>query len=80
MDASGEVETLRHELAGQRPISDEVLSDLLKAYGLEGCQVGRMYGALCQDGTVTRTGLLDEDDLGRVCSDNGGVAEWIQCR
>ncbi|HET9496333.1 MAG TPA: hypothetical protein VFR15_19065 [Chloroflexia bacterium] len=80
MEASAEVETLRRESAGRRPISDEVLEDLLKAYGLEGCQVAKKYGALCQDGTVTRTGLLDDDELGQVCSDHGGVAEWIECR
>ena len=74
------MEYLNVEQSGNRPISDEMLKDLLKAYGLEDCQVGGKYGALCQDGTYTRTGLLRADQLDAVCSQHGGVKEWIECR
>jgi hypothetical protein len=63
-----------------RPISNQMLKELLKAYGLEDCLVGGKYGALCEDGTFTRTGLLREDLLDAVCSQHGGVREWIECR
>lgn len=79
MDAR--METLKIDRSGNRPVSDEMLKSLVKAYGLEDCQVGRKYGALCQDGTVEQQARpFEEDQLGQLCSEHGGVKEWIECR
>ena len=74
------MEYLYVDKTGNRPVSDEMLKTLVKAYGLEDCQVGGKYGALCQDGTLEQTQLLRENQLDEVCSQHGGVKEWIECR
>jgi hypothetical protein len=74
------MEYLYVDKTGNRPVSDEMLKTLVKAYGLEDCQVGGKYGALCQDGTLEQTQLLREDQLDEMCSQHGGVKEWIECR
>jgi hypothetical protein len=71
----------RVQMSGRpRPVSEETLDKLAKVYGLEDCQAGGKYGALCHDGTYERTALLREDRLNEVCSRSGGVKEWIVCR
>ena len=63
--------------SGPRPVNEEYLKELLRAYRLgpaPTCVVGKKYGAVCQDGEVTFDGSEG------ACSDNGGVKEWIECR
>jgi hypothetical protein len=62
------------------PVDEETVKRLVEIYGLKNCQSGGKYGALCQDGTFERTGLLQEDELDEVCTHSGGVKEWIVCR
>lgn len=60
-----------------RPIDEEYLKELLRAYHLDPaptCVVGKKYGAVCQDGEVAFDGSEG------ACADNGGVKEWIECR
>lgn len=38
------------------------------------CAMGKKYGALCNDGTVTGDGSED------ACADHNGVKAWIECR
>lgn len=59
---------------GKPPISADLLKRLIEKYDLDPCVIGTKYGAVCEDGEVTFSHGED------VCSDHGGVKEWIECR
>ena len=62
----------RAQWGGSPNVSTELIERLLTV--MPTCTVGKKYGALCHDGTVTYGGSEN------ACEDNKGVKTWIECR
>jgi hypothetical protein len=52
------IEAFSIERTGVSPVDEETLGNLKGIFGIEDCQVGGKYGALCPDGTFEVSGLL----------------------
>ena len=66
-----------NQLRIEGPVNPELVAYYEKLYGLDhggSCMEGKKYATLCQDGEL----IWDVEEA--VCSDHGGVKDWVVCR
>jgi|SRR5688500_16719958 len=66
--------TLTVQASGERPVNEVLIKYYERLYELDPCREGKKYATVCQDGEVIWR--VEEG----VCSDHGGVKDWVVCR